>query len=256
MHVKKTLKESYSLLKTCPKAVVPQLISTAAYSIIWLSIISQTAMLTNPALTREQALSALQDTVKIIAASLIVYLIDVYTYAMYPQIAEDYLKKDVSLKRAFKHALKRSGTLLLFSLTLLIGLGVFTIASLPLFMAMAATQDAIISILFTLGLITFMILAATAVFFVIPVTMTEGHGIIKSYKIGLKMSARHVKDLMLLNIVFLALLLASSYILYDLKFRGTMAAAALMLFAATRFIQAAATAYVYVANQLYYQRVK
>ena len=255
MHVFDVLHDSIKALSKNPKLVIPQLISTFFYTIILLALLKITVTL-KQGVDPMQAGEIIKKSLIILAALFITYLVDVYTYAMYPSLSQDYKKgREISLINAVKDVYSQNKTILAFSLILFVFLISASLTYSLLYLVLMMLQNTLFYYILIAATIAVLIAASILFFFIIPVAMIEQKGLSHSISTGIRLGIRHRKDLAKINLMFLALILTSMILIYRFEFQGTLATLALTAFIATRVLQAIVYAYICTANPLYYLHV-
>ncbi|HHQ44691.1 MAG TPA: hypothetical protein ENN13_00960 [Candidatus Altiarchaeales archaeon] len=253
MDLPKILSDSLAMFRENPKIVLPRLITTMLYAVIMLYLVQASLILKETEITPIQARDFFVKMAFILASTIILYILDVYTYAMYPQLAKDYKKGlQVSLVKALKKVLAKTKTLIGFSIILFSILGISTIIFTSLItLAYTLASTFILSLIILVSLIA-LLAAAILLFFIIPVAVIDDAGLKTAASKGFRLSMENKKPLLKLNLFFLLLLLATSTILYLTEFEGALAAITIIVFAASRLLQAVVYTYICIANPIAY----
>jgi hypothetical protein len=268
MDLRKILVESFQLLTAKPKAFVPRLITTAIYSVFILyamSLLSDMVNLnsflnvsTQPSMENQQALAQITTKAGILLLFMpFLYLIDIFSYAMYPRIVADYrASRQINLGSAIKDGLRA------WKVVFAMGFVVFAflmVVSLIAFVSMVLTEVTgnplfiAFSVVLALALVLFF---AIVVFFVVPSAVLNEKGLMGSFRESLKLGFENRWDLLKLNLLFLVLVLATMALAYFVKTDPTLSIASIALFLLLRIAEAVVYTYMSVTNPVAYLQVK
>ena len=257
MDVLNALRGSLLLLKTTPKVFVPRLLTTALYTVYALYSMNLAADIylhqSDPAY-----LSQNSGRVLLLFASVIVlYLIDIVSYAMYPKIVEDHSKgSEISLIKALSNALAAWPALLLLASILLVILFIVATATAVfevMYLASGSWVYPLISLLFAICLL---LAFAVLMFFFVPVAVTERMGVLKSLKKSFEMGMSYKKELFEVNILFAILMIATMILIGVFEFQGETPYLAMTAFIIFRLLQAIIYTYISVSNPYIYVALK
>ncbi len=267
------LKESLELLKNEPKIFIPRIFTTMIYTVFIVSLSKLVVdiiplMRKFPVSADSNALDALKDNfIILLIFGILVTMIDVIIYAMYPNITRDYREgRPVSLIRALKDALKRKRTLFGVVITGFISiiiLFLFMMIFLTYLTALGSFLDlsyAALNVILYFGCIIIFLMAvivlAIIFFFAIPVTTLENRGIIETMKRSVQLGSRHKKEVTGLYMVFGLLIFITMSVLIFTEFKGAYTIPAIIAFVIGRLFQALIYTYVTVVNPTAYLHLR
>jgi len=186
---------------------------------------------------------------------ILIYFIDLLTYAMYPSIVRDHHeKKPISLRRALKEALKSWLVLLILGIVIAV---LATFILFPFMYFISLIWENLYLLLLSLSiLIIIIIIFAILVFFVIPVAVIERKGIGHTFRESFRLSFKHKGDVLRINLVFLSLTLLTISLGMLSRFQGIGGYLAILLFILVRSIQALIYTYISVLNPYFYVKVR
>ncbi len=244
------------MLAKSPKAFIPRIITTTLYSLLSLYMVLLIAGLSVEN-TPQALTSTLLGFIAVLALTPAFYLLDILSYAMYPQIVADIKENgEVNLTKALKTALKSwrivvSVAAVVFALLILV---LATTSALGYVGAKTSNPlVTLISIPLTLALV---IVFSILVFFTVPAAVMDGKGVKESFRQSIRLGLLHRWDLLKLNIVFAALALATITLTFTSQITGSYTTESTALFVVIRLIQAIVYTYLNVANPLAYLEVK
>jgi len=256
MDLAKVLLESFRLLREAPKVFVPRLATTAVYSVF--IVYSMWLLQDIDSIKDPQMMSQLFSKTLLFVSTLpLLYFMDILSYAMYPRIVADYRKKGpISLFAALKDGLK--------AWRIVLALGAVVFAFLMVVVSVSAVSAAltvvtgspvflVFAALLTLLLILFF---SIVVFFVVPSAVLNGRGILESFRESITLGFENKWDLLKLNAMFMALILATMAMAYLAKADALLSAASIGVFILLRLVEAVVYTYLSVANPVAYLEVK
>lgn len=264
-------KESLVLMRKEPRVFVPRIFTTILNTafVLYAATISlgvsrainrgiEISKSTGAAPDIGGSLSPLSDDLMIFAAFfLLVYVVDILTYAMYVTIASDFHEgKQISLVRALKNAISGARTLLLIGIVASVFVGIFIAIYLIFGRLYISTQN----MMFLLAALLVMLLAIVAFalvfFFAVPVAMVEGRGtksaVLKSASLGMKHRGTVIK----VNFLFVALVFFAMVAVMLTEVHGFIAVSAIALFILTRLFQAIVYTYISIVNPALYLSIE
>jgi len=253
MNILNSLKGAFALLRKEPKVFIPRFTTTLLYTLYTIYSVMLTADLylnqSDPAYLESNA----GRIILLVVSSIVLFLIDIVSYAMYPKIVEDHKRGGkISLSEALSSALgiwRIVGALailifvLLFLAEILIGMSLFY------FMATGSKIPVLLSVLIVLALI---IIFGILVFSVVPVAVLEKKGAYESFRKSIAMGLKHKKELFQVNIFFILLVLPTTILISLTALKGEFSYPAAIAFAIVRFLQAMVYTYVSVSNPYIY----
>jgi hypothetical protein len=256
MNLTSILKESLSLIRQQPKVFIPKLVTTLLYSVytLWAAKLSLKAV----SVKTPEAMAALFPEVLMLFAFMLgIYFIDLVSYAMYPSIVNDFnSKRDIMLRKSLLEALKAWKIIVVLGFAIqLFLLAMLAVAGFIEVMALESSTPVLTSVIIPLFIVC-MIAFSILVFFVIPIAIAEKKGIRQSFQKSIELGLRHKKDLLKINLVFLALAAVTLAVSLLSEFTGLIALAALIVFLAVRLIQAVIYTYLCVVNPIAYFKIR
>jgi hypothetical protein len=256
MNLREVLADSVRLLAAKPKVFIPRLMTTLIYSAFTLYSMGLTVdMLGNP----QQTLTAsyLGRVAVIFAAMPLLYFIDILSYAMYPKIVADHQAgRKIDLVAALKDGLRVWKVVLALVVILLLFLVIVvltTVTSYAIYLLSGSPIAIIASFLLILGLVLFF---SIAMFFVVPVAVLEGKGIIESFRESFSMGVQHKVDLFKLNLIYLLLVIVTLALAYIEESNYLVSASFVALFVVIRLMGAIIYTYLSVTNPMAYLQVR
>lgn len=259
MNLISVLKESIILIRQQPKVFIPKLITTALYSFyaLWATRLMLKVYSLSSAIPTEEVSSLLSETLLLFLFVIILYFVDLISYAMYPSIVSAYRKqKPVKLTTALMDALSVWNVILLLGVLILVFLfAVLLVVGLTQFIALEFSMPILVGIAISLVLLLVM-LFSILVFFVIPVAVVEKKGLLSSFHESISLGFKHKNELFKVNIMFLVLASVTLLIGMVSEFKGFVAFMAIAVFVLIRLIQAVVYTYMCVVNPYLYLRIK
>ncbi len=248
------LSESLRLLASDPKLFIPRLVTTAFYTAVTLYSASLTAaMLNNSQPPQDLILGSLL----LLSLMPALYVMDLFSYAMYPRLVEDRIKSGkTNIGKALAAALRSYKTVFVLAAAIF----VFAVASSALvvpFFIYAMLSGSILllippAILFFLAVMVFSI----AVFFVIPSTVISGRGVAASFKESMSLGAKHKGELFMVNLVFGLLAVLTFYLVLQSELSDKADLVSMAFFVLVRAMQAVVYTYLCVVNPAAYLHVR
>jgi hypothetical protein len=267
MRVTQILKESFVLLKKEPKLFIPRFITTALYSVVLLYTAKLTAEMMQAtgyysdatATPDPQVITTLLGGAFILLFSVIILLlVDLFSYAMYPILIRDYYKgAKTNLRKSFKEAFG-AWKMILVLWVLIMVFSTFLGLILTIFQTLTLETGDSLYYLMALGVVLLAVLfLLIALFFVMPAAAIEKKGIICTFREGFNLSMKYKTDVIIINIFFIALtLLTLGIITYsEMKFSEGLAILAGLIFILTRIFEAVVYTYISVVNPYFYMKV-
>jgi hypothetical protein len=267
MHVTQILKESFVLLRKEPKLFIPRFITTALYSVVLLYTAQLTAQMAEAtglysgvsATPDPEVITSLLGGAFILLFSVIILLlVDLFSYAMYPILIRDYYKgAKTNLAKSFKEAFGAWKMILVLWVLIMI-FSTFLGLLLTVFQTLTIETGDSIYYLMALGAVLLAVLfLLIALFFVMPSAAIEKKGIIHTFREGFNLSMKYKTDVIVINIFFIALtLLTLGIITYsEIKFSEGLAIMAGLIFILTRIFEAVIYTYISVVNPYFYMKV-
>lgn len=267
MELVDVFKESLKLMKKEPKVFVPRILTAVLYTffVIYAAsislklsiVISQEAEIARGrgmAPDIGGAISPFMDEIIFFAAlSLLVYVVDILTYAMYVKIASDFHEgKPISLLRSLKDAVSGARALLLIGIVAAVFVGIFIAIYLIFGKLYISTQHPLFLLAALLVMIIAIVAFALVFFFAVPVAMVERcstkAAVLKSASIGMK----HKKTVIKVNFLFVGLVLFAMVVVMLTEVHGFVALGALILFIIARLFQAIVYTYISIVNPTLY----
>ena len=264
MRILELLQESFRLLLEQPKAFIPRLITTALYSIytVFAAKLAADAL----AIASSQAggqpdegllLGILFNAAILIASMPILYLVDLFSYAMYPRIVADHKAGGkISLTAALKDALKAWRPVVwlgvvVFAMVLAVGAFSFAVSYISIVTGFEA-----LNILSVVIVVVALLAFSVAIFFVVPAAVLDGRGVKESFKESMSLGMKHKVSLLKLNIILMVLALVTLFSAFESSGSQAMAIASIVFYVLIRVLQAVVYTYLSVTNPLAYLSVR
>ncbi|RLI92775.1 MAG: hypothetical protein DRO94_00625 [Candidatus Altiarchaeales archaeon] len=255
MTLYKILLESVVLLLKRPKLFVPRLITTFLYSLYTLFIARFTIDVINFNLHENFFGFVMPRISAMLLAVIILYFIDIVSYAMYPALLRDYkMGKKIELIKAFKESISLWRLLLVMGvITFVFIFIIMAILSLFIFLTIILNNPYLLIIpgfIAVIGILIFVIL----MFFVIPIAVIENKGPIQSIRESICLGLRYKGDLLKVNLFFLVLICVSFIVIImtEMNISDMVSISAIILFIVARVFQAIIYTYICVANPYLY----
>lgn len=271
MQLIEVFKKSLKLMKKEPKVFVPRILTSFLYTffVIYAASISLKISLV---MNREMegargrgvppdiggAISPFMDEILFFAAFfLLVYVVDILTYAMYVRIASDFHEgKPISLLRSLKDAVSGARTLLLIGIVASVFVGIFIVIYLIFGKLYISTQHPLFLLAALLVMIIAIVAFALVFFFAVPVAMVERRGtkaaVLKSASLGMKHKGTVIK----VNFLFVAMVLVAMAAVMLTEFHEVVAVSAIILFVTARLCQAIVYTYISIVNPSLYLSIE
>ncbi len=261
MSLVKTFRDSIYLLTKKPKIFIPNLISAALYTALEIFIYGILFKAMNSILLPPETVSGVTTVDLLVLSSLILFFpiigaIDIITYAMYPSMVSDHHnRREVRLLKSLKDALSAWKILLSFAVIIFLFLILtFTVVFIFTVISVLLNEMFIICLSFPVLVIALIILM-TGIFFVIPIGVIEGEGVVSSLRKSLNMGTRHKKEVTALNVMIIASIIV---VLILTNITGTGGAGiqwtipALILFILSKLVQSIVYTYICTVNPYFY----
>ena len=260
MELIEVLKDSLKLLRERPRAFIPKFVTTALYTIsilvlMWITLEMNKVAIGLEVANRTAMIQLMGYALLTLMSLLFIYCIDLLTYAMYPSIVRDHHEnRGINLKRALREAL--GSWLILIVLGLSISATAFLVI-IPFAVFMVFVQENVYLLLLLLSIVLVIILVfAVLVFFVIPVAVIEKKGLRQTFRDSFRLSMKHRRDVLGINLVFLSLTLLTLALGLLSDFQGPEGYLAILLFIIVRLVQAMIYTYISVINPYFYVKVR
>lgn len=252
MDVLKILSESLNLLKKSPKVFIPRFFTTAAYSIYTLLLASLSASIVSG--TKDPS-AVLPFALASFAALPLLYFLDIVTYAMYPQMVSDLDGgRNPSIRKSLSEALKSIKTVLALTFVIMAFAFFSTALVLPMLLWARYSQTPYLEFL-AYGI--FFILAlvfSVFVFFVVPSSVLDKEGVLKSFKNSARLGLKYKKELVEINLSFSLLAFASIFLVFKVNLEGSPTLMPVLFYILIRLLQAVVYTYLCIANPVAYIR--
>lgn len=252
MQLKKTLKESFKLLKKHPLLFVPRFTTTALYSVYMLA--SADILISASDLTSAQAASDLVWALTAVIASLpLLYAADMISYAMYPSLVEDARSdKRADLLKALRRALSSWKQLAAFAFATLGFMMLVSTVSGGLYVFATLTGNFLYVFVSALLAAALTLAYASAVFFVVPAAVADSKSVAESFSSSIRLAKKNLSPLLKANTVFAFLALASLAFALTVEGAGSSAILLAAAYVLSRLVQATVYTYLCVANPVMY----
>jgi hypothetical protein len=254
--IRAVLADSLRFLAAKPKAFAPRLITTLVYSIFTLYSMGLTVDL----IDHPESVSSAQylGRVAIIFAAMpVLYFLDVLSYAMYPKIVADHRAGgDINLTSALIDGL-RAWKVVLALVVFLLGFLLFVVAITSASYAFYLIEGNPVFILASAAMaIVLVLLFSIMMFFVVPVAVLEGKGVMKSFAESISLGIRHRGDLFKLNIIYLILVAVTLALSYVEEANTLASASFIAFFVLIRLVGAVVYTYLSVTNPMAYLQLQ
>ncbi|MBU0762319.1 MAG: hypothetical protein KKD39_04785 [Candidatus Altiarchaeota archaeon] len=254
MKLLKILSDSAKLLFSTPKFFIPRILTTAIYTVVTL----YTASITAKALSQVKPDSSIIISLILLLAFMpLLYLFDVLTYAMYPKMVSDKMKKKkISLRSAFSEALKSIKSVIVVAFVVFVFALFSSLVFSPLLLYSLNSGNIPALIVTFLVFLLIIIIFSIIVFFVIPSSVISKRGVAESFRESYTLGIRHRWPLFKLNMVFAVLAVATLYLVFMSEITGEKNLAAILSFILVRAIQAVVYTYLCITNPRAYLDVR
>ena len=257
MDVLNSLRSATELLRKEPKAFVPRIVTTLLYTFYTLYSIGLAADFyanqTNQAYLQENSLKI----VFLLLSALLIYLIDVVSYAMYPRIVEDHHKgRGISLRKALSSAAAAWRTVILVAALIYLVLLLVMLPTAFFQLLYLDSGNSAYILLSALVSVAILIVFAILAFFVIPISVIEGRGALESLKESVRLGIQHKSELLKVNVFYAILALATTILVAFAQLTNHLSYLAITLFIIVRLVQAVVYTYISVTNPYVYLHLK
>ncbi len=250
------LKDSLVLLVRQPKVFLPKLFTTFLYSIYAIATIKiALEMVVSP--QSVDLTLALLKLIVLLAFTYILYLVDIFTYAMYPKIVDDYSHgRKISLVKSLKNAISVWKVLIALSIFLFIFLILSTLIY-GIVNLVGLLVKSILVVYLGIGVMILITLVfAILMFFTVPVCVLERTSLTKSIRKSIRLGLTHKSLLVKVNLVFMVLVFITLWLVASAELREETDMVAILLFLSIRLIQAVLNTYLNVSNPYIYLAIK
>jgi len=257
MKLTQILMQSFILLRRKPKLFLPRLVTTFLYTSYFILLAYFTIDLRYLFLQSDRYLieHMLPRIAFLLIVSIILYFIDIISYAMYSALVRDYHRGEkIDLLNALKESINTWKSLLFLGL-LSFGILLIIILLLSFSIFTAFILNNLYLLLPSIFIVLFIILIfLVLMFFVIPVAIIEKKGTFQSIKESFNLGIKYRNDLLLINMFFMTLILITFLILMvtEMDIGDIVAISALFLFIIARIFQAVIYTYICVVNPYFY----
>jgi hypothetical protein len=249
-----TFRETAGLMVRYPKAYVPKVFSTGLYSLYYIVAADITAGLMG---LGEADINSLLIKSGLLLASLpLLYVMDVFTYAMYPRMVSDIVGEGrVSLKASFRSASGNMGSIVVYSFIIMASLFIATLFILGLQWGGQFFGGGLFRHTAYAVALVFAVAFSLILFFGVPESILGGKGIRGGLVDGARLGFNNAPYVLALYVFLLPPLLLSLWGVAALEAGGFPRMVAAFVFLGLRLFQAVAYTYACLMNQLAYLRL-
>ncbi len=262
MHLIRIFRDSWSLLKSEPKVFLPRLFTTMLYTFFSLytaNLSLRFAAAMHQAYARGMGVVTVVEPfafefLTLFSASLIIYAVDIISYAMYPSIVAAYRQgRPIRLRASLTAALRVWPTLAAFALLVFLVLAIFAAGTYTAYHLTLSRQSILPLLPLLIASVLFLLAFSVLFFFVIPVAVVERNGPLTTLKRSVSLGVRHRNDVTATVALFALLVFATFVVAGIYQFvGGALAVIAVILYLAGRLLQAVIYTYISVVNPALY----